>query len=97
MGGHLLKAVEVYLSREIAGRGMVGGCNRPCHGQLTRWIDLTCQQVGNGITTFHTGLPGTQDGIRITAPRGCLNHRTGIDNHNHGFTGGVEGIAYVLY
>ena len=68
IASHDVLRVLVEIAGEILRGGMVGGSNRPSHGQLTRRIHLTRQQVGDGVSTLHTGLPSTENGIGVTAP-----------------------------
>ena len=74
---------------------MIGGCDGPGHRQFTRRIHLTSEQVGNRVTTFHTGLPSAENGIWIAAPRGCLNDTARVDDDDDGFACSVEGVANV--
>ena len=74
---------------------MVGCGNRPSHRQFSRWIHLACQDVSNGVSTFFSWLPSTKNGIRITAPRSGLNHRTRVNDNYNGLSNRMEGLANI--
>ena len=73
---------------------VMNGSDRPGHGQLTRWIHLTGQDISYRVTTLDTWLPSYENSIHTVSPAGSLHHRTRADDDNHLLTLGMKSIRY---
>ena len=93
---HFLIRIESHVLWEIGGRRMVGGSDRPCHGHLARRTHLARHDVGNTVSALFSRLPCHDDCIGTVAPRHCLYHRAGIDDHYHRLACLTEHIAHTV-
>ena len=68
VANHHLIGIVVNIAGEVLCRRVVSGCDRPCHGELSRGVHLASEQVGNRVSTLHAWLPCAEDGIGVGAP-----------------------------
>ena len=90
----ILVGIHIVILGEVGCRRMIGSSDRPGHGQLTRWIHLTGQDISYRVTALDTWLPSYENSIHTVSPTGCLHHRTRVDDDNHLLALGMESIRY---
>ena len=91
-----LVVAHLVTAGEVARRSVVVDADGPCHRELSRRTNLTREHIGDGISCFLARLPSTNDGVCPVAPRRCLDDRSAVDDHHHGFSCSMEDFADVL-